>query len=77
MIKVVGKTDSKNLKKFEECGESIDNFDKIIGQTAQKLFNEIENLRKNSTNAKNIQDQVFIDFLFNRFLKRDYPFKME
>ena len=77
MIKVVGKTDPKNLKKFNECGESIENFDKIIGDTAQKLLDQIENLRINSTDADRIGDATFIDFLFNRFLKREYPFKME
>ena len=65
------------MKKFEECGASLDNFNDIIGQTADNLREEIENLRKNSTNAQNIGDEIFINFLFDRFLKRDYPFKME
>ena len=77
MIKNVGKTSAKLMKKFDQAGGSYENFDKIIGETAEKMYALMEKIVEESENSEAIGDDAFIEEVYLRYTQRREPFTNE
>ena len=75
-MNVVGNNVEKNKVKLDECGDTWEEFDTIIGETADKLLVQLTEI-KNSVDASSFLDEVFLEELFNRYVKRMEPFKLQ
>ena len=77
MIKNVGKTSAKLMKKFDQAGGSYEAFDKIIGETAEKMYALMEKIVEESENSKAIGDDAFMEEVYQRYTHRREPFTQE
>jgi len=77
MIKNVGKTSEKLMKKFDQAGGNYEEFDKKIGETADKMYSLMEQIVEESENSKAIGDDAFIEEVYQRYMHRRDPFTQE
>ena len=75
LVNVVGNNVEKNQIKLDECGQTFEEFDKIIGTTADDLYQELSTIR-DTIGATSFTDEAFIEELFKRYVNRDDPFKL-
>merc|ERR1712062_142461 len=68
----MGNNVQKNGPKLAECGETFEEFDKVIRKEAIKLHQALDELRSELDS-----DQDFFEELYNRFATRQFPFKQD
>ena len=65
------------MKKFDQAGGSYEEFDKIIGETADKMHSLMQEIVDQSENSKTIGDDAFIEEVYQRYIHRHDPFTQE
>ena len=65
------------MKKFDQAGGSYEAFDKIIGETAEKMYALMEKIVEESENSKAIGDDAFMEEVYQRYTHRREPFTQE
>ena len=65
------------MKKFDQAGGSYEDFDQIIGNTAEKMLALMEKIVDETENVKNIGDDAFIEEVYQRYIHRREPFTQE
>jgi len=76
MVNVVGNNVEKNQVKLDDCGQSFEEFDNVIGSAADDLYQELATIRDN-IGATSFTEDAFIKELFTRYVNRDDPFKLQ
>ena len=76
LVNVVGNNVEKNQVKLDDCGQSFEEFDNVIGCAADDLYQELATIRDN-IGATSFTEDAFIKELFTRYVNRDDPFKLQ